>query len=103
MFRMEYEVAFVITDSSVTQSEMQSRMEMSEGSNIAKMMIIIIMVIIIQEGYNLAFIYNTSLSSVDCARGMAHVAANMGDYLVRGYERTQNSEMPLFREVTFYI
>ena len=69
----------------------------------AKMMIIIIMVIIMQEGYNLAFIYNTSLSSVDCARGMAHVAANMGDYLVRGYERTQNSEMPLFREVTFYI
>ena len=102
MFRMEYEVAFVITDSSVTQSEMQSRMEMSEGSNIAKMMIIIIMVLIIQEGYNLAFIYNTSRSS-DCARGMAHVAANMGDYLVRGYERTQNSEMPLFREVTFYI
>ena len=36
MFRMEYEVAFVITDSSATQTEMQSRMEMAEGSNNAK-------------------------------------------------------------------
>ena len=41
--------------------------------------VIIIIVIIMQEGYNLAFIYNTSLSSVDCARGVAHVAAHMGE------------------------
>ena len=34
MFRMEYEIAFVITDPSTTEQEMQTRMEMTEGSNI---------------------------------------------------------------------
>ena len=56
-----------------------------------------------QEGFNLAFIYNVSLAGdgAHCARGLAHVAAHMGEYLVQGYERTQKSEMPLFNEVTF--
>ena len=58
-------------------------------------------VTILQEGFNLAFIYNVSLGGdgAHCARGLAHVAAHMGEYLVKGYERTQNSEMPLFNEV----
>ena len=35
MFRMEYEIAFVITDPSTTEQEMQTRLEMTEGSNIS--------------------------------------------------------------------
>ena len=31
---MEYEIAFVITDPSTTEQEMQKRLEMTEGSNI---------------------------------------------------------------------
>ena len=51
----------------------------------------------------MAFIYNASLGAGaghHCAHGVAHIAANIGEFLVRGYELTQDSEMPLFKEVT---
>ena len=54
-----------------------------------------------REGYNLAFIYNTSVAAkgVDCARGLTCAASDIGNILLGGYDKTLRGEMPLFEEV----
>lgn len=106
MPRMEYEFAFVITDPGVTEAEMSSRRDMTEESYIESYVDTghNIHCICTQEGHNLAFIYNATKGGeggAHCAHGLAHLATHLGESLVKGYERTQDTEMPLFQQVTF--
>ena len=56
---------------------------------------------ILCQGYNLAFIFNTSIASegVDCDRGLACVASDLGNILVGGYDKALRLELPMFQEV----
>ena len=53
------------------------------------------------EGFNLAFIFNTSVAAegVECAWGLDCAASNIGSILLGGYDKTLMGEMPLFEEV----
>ena len=84
MFRIDREFAYIITDPGTTEADMERRSDMAE------------------EGYNLAFIYNRE-GDTNCARGLAHLASNIGAALVGGYEQTMMGEMPLFEEVEINI
>ena len=81
---MDNEFAYVITDTHQNDANMAPYFSLAE------------------EGYNLAFIYNRE-GATNCARGLAHLASNIGAALVGGYEQTMMGEMPLFEEVEVNI
>ena len=84
MFRIDREFAYIITDTGTTEADMERRSDMAE------------------EGYNLAFITNTSIAEegVTCARGLACLSSDLGNILVGGFDITLRGEMPLFEEVS---
>ena len=84
MFRIDREFAYIITDTGTTEADMERRSDMAE------------------EGYNLAFITNTSIAGegVTCARGLACLSSDLGNILVGGFDITLRGEMPLFEEVS---
>ena len=58
--------------------------------------------VLIREGYNLAFIYNTSVAGAEpgqCEQGVRCLAASLGATLARGWDNTLRGEMPLFKKV----
>ena len=58
--------------------------------------------VFIREGYNLAFIYNTSVAGAEpgqCEQGVRCLAASLGATLARGWDNTLREEMPLFKKV----
>ena len=81
MFTMRNEFAYVITDTNKEDANIEQYFGLA------------------QEGYNLAFIYNTSLPQGECDRGLACIAGDIGNILVGGYDKTLQTEMPLFEEV----
>ena len=83
MFSMENEFAYIITDTHQNDANMAPYFALAE------------------EGYNLAFIFNTSVAAegVDCARGLTCAASDIGNILLGGFDKTLRAEMPLFEEV----
>ena len=81
---MDNEFAYVITDTHQNDANMAPYFALAE------------------EGYNLAFITNTSIAEegVTCARGLACVSSDLGNILVGGFDITLRGEMPLFEEVS---
>ena len=106
MFSMDNEFAFVVTDTD------QSDANMAPFFNLAQEVCILYSVesclsdtvynlCDLSQGYNLAFIFNTSIASegVDCDRGLACVASDLGNILVGGYDKALRLELPMFQEV----
>ena len=83
MFSMENEFAYVITDTHQNDANMAPYFTLAE------------------EGFNLAFIFNTSVAAegMECARGLECAASDIGSILLGGYDKTLMGEMPLFEEV----
>ena len=84
MFSMDNEFAYIITDTSNADANIQPYFDIAE------------------EGYNLAFIYNNSNSDPEasCDQGLRCIASDIGNILVGGYDVTLKTEMSLFEEVS---
>ena len=81
MFSSDAEVAFIITDTDKDNHDVDMYIDMAE------------------EGFNLAFIYNTSSTNdEECDQGLRCSARDLGNILVAGYDKALMNEMPLFEE-----
>jgi len=49
-----------------------------------------------EEGYNLAFIFNSG--SAECPRGLSCISSDLGNIIVAGFEKTLKTELPLYEK-----
>ena len=51
-----------------------------------------------EEGYNLAFIFNSGTGAGDCPRGLSCISSDLGNIIVAGFEKTLKTELPLYEK-----
>ena len=80
LFTLDTEVVCVITDTHKDDNDVKPFIDMAE------------------EGYNLAFIFNSGTGAGDCPRGLSCISSDLGNIIVAGFEKTLKTEMPLYEK-----